>query len=202
MDNNLNYFTLIPNVMKIKLRLIYILGFFYIYVPAFGQNINGKDLVVSTTLTDNFTGRTNIGIEYFLPTKKAGNQDIQFSLAANTGFYSLDYLGKKVAGYSVVLEANMYTPLLLSKKWNEFGGIKLVSGNLENKTDNRNYQQTFFGLSTGIQPVIARRIAIKISSDIGYCRNGLTNAILLNDRQTLFYSGFAILFNAGVGIRF
>lgn len=188
--------------MKIIFRYLFILIFILLNEYASGQIINGKDLIVSTTLTDNFTGRANIGVEYFLPAKKNTNQDMRFSLAANTGLYSVNYQGKKIDGFSVQLEGNLYTPLVLSPKWNEFGGVKLVYGNLNNKTDNRDYQHGFIGLTTGIQPVLARRIAIKISSDIGYSRNGLTNAILLNDRQTLFHSGFAILFNAGIGIRF
>lgn len=91
---------------------------------------------------------------------------------------------------------------MLPKNWNEFGGIKVDYGSLKNQTDNNTNQSYFIGISTGIQPVIAKVITIKVNGDIGYMRNGLSNTLLFNNRNELFYSGFIVNFNLGIGVRF
>jgi hypothetical protein len=164
------------------------------------QTLREKNIIISTNLPENLTGRYNLGMEYFLPFKKSDHA--KASIALNGGVISTNHLQKNIKGYSVVFETNLYTDIMLPKNWNEFGGIKLSYGNLENQTDESNNQSYFIGISTGIQPVIAKVLCIKVSADLGYIRNGLTNTLLFNDRSQILYTGFLVDFNLGIGVRF
>ncbi len=166
------------------------------------QSLKPKDIIVSTLLADNFSGRYNLGFEYFFSRKNPLNDSINFSLFLNGGITSTKILAQHINGFDFTAEANFYGEVLMSKKWNEYGGIKVSYGNFKNKAQsnsNRNFY--FVGLGTGIQPVIRKKITIKLSSDLGYIKNGLANTLLFVKRDEAFYTGFAILFNLGVGIK-
>lgn len=163
------------------------------------QTLNEKSIIISTNLPHNLTGIYNIGMEYFLPFDK--NQNAKASFALNGGFFSTDQLQESIKGYSFVFETNLYTDLMLPKNWNEYGGIKFSYGSFETQINKNSNQSYFFGISTGIQPVIAKVLTLKISSDLGYVHNGLTNTLLFNNRRDMLYSGFVVNFDLGVGIR-
>jgi hypothetical protein len=166
----------------------------------YAQTLSEKNIIIATNVPDNFTGRYNIGMEYLLPLKKSDNTKASISL--NGGLISTNQLQKSIKGYSLILETNLYTDIMLPKNWNEFGGFKLSYGNLENQTDKTNNQTYFVGISTGIQPVIAKVICIKVSADLGYVHNGLTSSLLFTDRSQILYTGFLVDLNLGIGVRF
>jgi len=92
---------------------------------------------------------------------------------------------------------------LLPKKWNEYAGVKLSYGNfINNSAGNSRTNFNFIGVSTGIQPIIKKVIAIKLSSDFGYVKNGLSNLITSRTTNTYNYTGFAVLVNLGIGVKF
>ncbi len=153
-------------------------------------------------MPDNLTGRYNLGMEYFISQKKSKTEDSKISIAVNGGILSTNQLTKNINGFNFIVESNLYTDFLLPKKWNEFAGIKVSYGNVNNKTDNDNRQSYFIGISTGMQPVITKTLTLKLYSDLGYVHNALTNTLLFGDRNNLFYSGFAINFNLGIGVKF
>ena len=80
--------------------------------------------------------------------------------------------------------------------------LKLSGGRFKNETTMENKNFFFIGIGTGIQPIIAKRIAVRLSSDMGYMRNGLSETLLFNDGSDPFNSGFAVIFNLGIGIKF
>ena len=80
--------------------------------------------------------------------------------------------------------------------------LKLSGGRFNNKTTIENKNFFFIGIGTGIQPIIAKRIAVRLSSDVGYMRNGLSETLLFNDGSDPFNSGFTVIFNLGIGIKF
>ena len=164
-----------------------------------GQNIKPNNIIISTLAPDNFWGRYNIGIAYFLATKTDGLNLI--SLALNGGKTSTNISNQKIQGLDISGELNFYGQVLMSKKWDEYVGLKLSYGDFKNSTKDSKHNSFFIGMSTGMQPVVAKRIAFKISSDLGYIQNGLTYNFLYNNRNVPFYSGFAIIFNVGVGIK-
>lgn len=168
------------------------------------QTINQKDIIVATNVTDNFTGRYNIGVEYFFGDKKKNTENSKYSIALNGGIISTENKGQSLKGFNLVFETNLYTDLFLPKKWNEYGGLKVNYGSIKNETLNQTKNSYFIGITTGAQPIILKKIALKLSSDIGYTKNGITsiNAPLFNSSNEIFYSGFDIMFNVGLGFRF
>ena len=80
--------------------------------------------------------------------------------------------------------------------------LKPSVGRSKNETTRENKNFFFIGIGTGIQPIIAKRIAVRLSSDIGYMRNGLSETLLFNDGRNPFNSGFTVIFNLGIGIKF
>jgi hypothetical protein len=189
--------------MKIKLKYTLAIFFFFFFGSIiYAQTLKSNNAIIFTNLSDNLTGRYNIGLEYFFPLNKLKSENTKISLALNGGPVSINQFQKSIIGHSFTFETNLYTDFMLPKNWNEFGGIKVGYGSLKNKTDNNIYQNYFIGISTGIQPVIAKIITIKANGDIGYIHNGLTNTLLFDNRNELLYSGFTVNFNLGIGIRF
>lgn len=168
----------------------------------YGQTINPKDVTISTNLSDDFLSRYNIGLEYFLKKKEKNIENSKISIGLNGGVISTTIQNQNIEGFNFVLETNWYTDLTLPKKWNEYGGLKVSYGNFNNQTLKEKENSYFIGITTGIQPIILKKIALKINSDIGYIKNGLSNMLLFNNSNDIFYSGFAIDFHVGIGVRF
>jgi hypothetical protein len=168
----------------------------------YGQTINPKDVIISTNLSDDFLSRYNIGLEYFLKKKEKNIENSKISIGLNGGVISTTIQNQNIEGFNFVLETNWYTDLTLPKKWNEYGGLKVSYGNFNNQTLKEKENSYFIGITTGIQPIILKKIALKINSDIGYIKNGLSNMLLFNNSNDIFYSGFAIDFHVGIGVRF
>lgn len=168
----------------------------------YGQTINPKDVIISTNLSDNLLGRYNIGFEYFLKKKEKSIENSKISIGLNGGVISTTIQNQNIEGVNFVLEANWYTDFTLPKKWNEYGGLKVSYGNFNNQTLSEKKNSYFIGISTGVQPIILKKLALKINSDIGYMKNGLSNMSLFNNINNVFYSGFTINFNVGIGVRF
>lgn len=168
----------------------------------YGQTINPKDVTISTNLSDDFLSRYNIGLEYFLKKKEKSIENSKISIGLNGGVISTTIQNQNIEGFNFVLETNWYTDLTLPKKWNEYGGLKVSYGNFNNQTLKEKENSYFIGITTGIQPIILKKIALKINSDIGYIKNGLSNMLLFNNSNDIFYSGFAIDFHVGIGVRF
>jgi len=170
----------------------------------FGQTINSNDVIISTLLPDNFSGRYNFGVEYFLNKKNKNIENSKISVGLNVGRVSAVIKNQDISGLNFILESNWYTDLTLPKKWNEYGGLKIAYGNLSNETLKEKKNSYFIGISTGVQPIILKKITLKVNSDIGYVKNGLStiNESIFNNSDNVFYSGFAINFNVGLGIRF
>ena len=170
----------------------------------FGQTINSKDIIVSTFLPDNLLNRYNVGVEYFLNQSKDSLKNSKISVGLNGGIVSTTLKNQNINGFNLIFETNWYTDLTLPKKWNEYGGVKVSYGNFKNETLKEKKSNYFIGITTGIQPIILKRIALKVNSDIGYIKNGLTNinGSVFNSSNEIFYSGFAMTFNVGVGFRF
>ncbi len=167
----------------------------------FSQTIKPKNFIVSSIVPDDFMGRSNIGVEYFIDFKKNDNlSPISFSL--NAGTTSTTILNQKIKGIDFIGEINSYGTMLISEKWNEYGGLKLSYGNFNNETLNEDRRQYFIGITTGIQPIILKRIALKMNSDIGYMKNGFSRMSFFGSNDQVFFSGFTINFNLGLGIRF
>lgn len=170
----------------------------------YAQTLRGNDVIIATNVPDFLNGRFNVGVEYFLPSpaKNSTWEDWEFSIALNGGRFSTNQLQKSVEGYNLIFEANAYTNISLPRKWNEFGGLCVSYGNLKNQTDGISNRSYFVGISTGVQPVVAKIITIKLVGYIGYFGNVLSHTMLWADRSELFHSGFAIDFNVGIGVRF
>ena len=167
-----------------------------------GQTINPKDVIVSTNIPDNAVGRYNIGFEYFLKDKKKGIENSKFSIGLNGGFLSTVNKSQSLKGFDFIIETNWYTDLTLPKKWNEYGGLKVGYGNYNNETLNEKNNSYFIGIATGVQPIILKKIALKLNGDIGYMKNGLATTSFFSSEDEIFYSGFTVNFNVGIGVRF
>jgi hypothetical protein len=173
------------------------------YVKTFGQVAQQKNIIISTRIPDNFSSRYNVGIEFFFKPKDPKFISDNFSVGFNTGITSTTIAGQKISGYDLSLEGNWYSEILLPKKWNEYAGVKVSYGNFINKSDgNSRTNFNFIGVSTGIQPIIKKVIAIKLSTDFGYIKNGLSNLLTSQTTNTYNYTGFAVLFNLGIGVKF
>lgn len=173
------------------------------HFKTFGQVTQEKNIIISTKIPDNFSSRYNVGIEYFLKPKDSSLKSDYFSVGLNTGITSTTISGQNISGYDVSLEGNWYSDILLSKKWNEFAGVKLSYGNFNNKTGgNVKTNFNFIGVSIGIQPIIKKIIAIKLSTDYGYTRNGLSNLVSSQTTNNYNYTGFTALYNLGIGVKF
>lgn len=187
-------------------NLIYSFVFLLIATPCFktfGQVTPQKNVILSTRIPDKFSSRYNAGIEYFLKPKDSTLITDYFSVGLNTGITSVTIAGQKVSGYDLSLEGNWYSEILLSKKWNEYAGVKLSYGNFTNKTaGSMKTNFNFIGVSTGVQPIIKKVIAIKLSTDFGYVRNGLANLLLPQSTNNYNYTGFTVLYNLGIGVKF
>ena len=59
--------------------------------------------------------------------------------------------------------------------------LKRSGGRFKNNTTMEGKNIFFIGIGTGIQPIIAKRIAVRLSSVVGYMRNGLSEMLLFND---------------------
>ena len=189
-------------MMKTRIGVSLFFMCLLVMTNAVGQSFKQKDVIVSTIITDDFSGRYNVGLEYFTRTKFKDLESARLSISVNGGVISTTIKGQQVIGYNIVTEANLYSEILLSEKWNEYGGVKLSYGNFNNKTLNNTKTQFFFaGISTGFQPVIAKLVTVKVSTDLGYMKNGLANQLLMQTSNGYLYSGFAILFNLGVGLK-
>jgi hypothetical protein len=167
-----------------------------------GQHGPEYTVTISTNLSDDFLSRYNIGLEYFLKKKEKSIENSKISIGLNGGVISTTIQNQNIEGFNFVLETNWYTDLTLPKKWNEYGGLKVSYGNFNNQTLKEKENSYFIGITTGIQPIILKKIALKINSDIGYIKNGLSNMLLFNNSNDIFYSGFAIDFHVGIGVRF
>ena len=173
------------------------------HFKTFGQVAQQKNIIISTRIPDNFSSRYNAGIEYFFKLKDPRFISEYFSVGFNTGITSATITGQNISGYDLSLETNWYTEILLPKKWNEYAGVKLSYGNfINNSAGNSRTNFNFIGVSTGIQPIIKKVIAIKLSSDFGYVKNGLSNLITSRTTNTYNYTGFAVLVNLGIGVKF
>jgi|694.fasta_scaffold67918_6 hypothetical protein len=184
-----------------SISIVFLISFYGIS-SVYGQTIIPKDFIVSTYLPDNLFGRYNIGFEYFLKKKEERIENSKISIGLNGGIISANIQNQNIEGINFVLETNWYTDFTLPKKWNEYGGLKISFGNFNNQTLKEKENSYFIGITTGIQPIILKKIALKINSDIGYIKNGLSNMLLFNNSNDIFYSGFAIDFNVGLGVRF
>lgn len=189
-------------MMKTRFSVTLFFMYLSLMTNAYGQSFKQKDVIVSTLIADDINGRYNVGLEYFIRTKFKDIESARFSISVNGGVISTTIKGQQVTGYNIVTEANLYSEILLPEKWNEYGGVKLSYGNFNNKTlDNTKTQFFFAGISTGFQPVIAKLVTVKVSTDLGYMKNGLANQLLLQTSNGYLYNGFAILFNLGVGLK-
>ena len=168
---------------------------------AFAQTIKPKSFIVSTLVPDNVIGRYNLGGEYFLDLKDK-NKIPLLSIALNAGKVNTTIFNEGIKGFDIKGEANVYGPVLMSDKWNEYVGFKLAYGKYKNEKTNQNNTHYFIGLGTGIQPILLKIISIKLSTDIGYIRNALSNTTLLYNKSQPLHSGFAMIFNLGVGVKF
>ena len=186
--------------MKNYFKFIILVFQFLIMGSSFGQTLKGKDIIISCLVPDNILGRYNLGIEYFLPSKDSVN--FLSSIMINGGKTNATLLGKRIEGVDFTAEINVYGEVLLKRKWNEYVGLKLSGGRFKNETTMENKNFFFIGIGTGIQPIIAKRIAVRLSSDVGYMRNGLSETLLFNDGSDPFNSGFTVIFNLGIGIKF
>ena len=124
-----------------------------------------------------------------------------FSILVNGGKTVTNFANQNIRGFDFSGELNLYGQVLMSDKWNEYGGIKVAYGSFTNKSVEEDYNYYFVGVATGVQPVLMNSFTLRVSADLGYIRNGLTNKQLYTDRSVLFYSGFAILLNMGIGVK-
>jgi hypothetical protein len=161
-----------------------------------------KDFILSSSLADNLNGKYNLGAEYFFYANSDSLNKSLLSLFVNAAFVKANFTNKNFKGFNVSTELNVYGQALQSKKWNEYAGLKLSYGYYKNLTDLENKNNYFVGFSTGTQPIIAKKIAIKLSTDIGYLRNGFTYNLIPDNRDKIFHSGFAMIFNLSVGYKF
>lgn len=163
----------------------------------YAQTLKSKDVIISSLIPDNFSGRYNVGLEYVLPRKK----DNLISISLNGTKTSISVLNQNIEGFDFTGEIKLYGEILMKKKWNEYGGLKISAGSFTNNTLLEKKDFYFIGIGTGIQPIIAKVFAVKISADLGYTRNVLSNTLLFNNNSTPFHSGFVILFNVGIGVK-
>ena len=169
----------------------------------YGQVALQKNIIISTRIPDNFSSRYNAGIEYFIKPNDSTFINDYFSVGFNTGITSTTIAGQNISGYDLSLEGNWYSEILWSKKLNEYAGVKFSYGNFNNKTaGNIRTNFNFIGVSMGIQPVIKKVIAIKLSSDFGYIKNGLSNLLSSQTTNNYNYTGFTVLANLGIGLKF
>ena len=185
--------------MKNVIHFLIFLAFLSKATTVSAQSFQRKDIVLSTIIPDNLSGRYNIGLEYFLTDKKDNNY---ISVALNGGVTSFNQLNQNIRGLNFILETNIYSDhYFLKKNLNDFGGLKISYGNLNNQTLRTKNNSYFIGITTGIQPLIAKKIVLKINSDIGYAKNGCTRIGSFQNQDKILYSGFTVNFNIGLGIR-
>jgi hypothetical protein len=185
--------------MNIKSCLCLVV-FFSCVLFCSAQTIQPKSVIVSSQVTGNLAGRYNIGAEYFFDVRKAGATYL-LAAAFSASATKTTAAGQNITGFDATAEINLYGPTFLRRKWNEYGGLKLMLGQLNNTTANTKPTFYFIGVGTGIQPIIAKRIAIKASVDIGYVRNGVVNTLFYLKNDEAIYSGIALLANVAVGIK-
>lgn len=184
-----------------KTIICFILFCFFLTTKVKSQTLNPKDLIISSYIPDFIIGRKNLGVEYLLPSKKNTNSS-SISVLINIGNTSITIFNQKIRGFDLIGELKSYDQLFKSKKWNEYGGVKFRYGNLNNETLKEKKSSYFIGITTGVQPIILKKIALKLNSDIGYMSNGLASMSFFSSNNEIFYSGFTINFNIGLGIRF
>ena len=161
-----------------------------------------------TLVTDLAVNRYNVGSEHFFQPRKwvqDGDADV-WSIRYNLGYTQTSISGMGITGVDLRTEARLYTSIALSKKWNEYGGVRIDYGRV-GLTNEQTLNKTFFfaGLCTGIQPMFFKRVTLQLGADIGYLRNAPANNFLTFTNRTTsenFSSGFGILLNAGIGIKF
>jgi hypothetical protein len=186
--------------------MLKILNFILLFIglvcsrTAMAQTLKSKDIIISSFIPDNFLGKYNIGAEYFFSAKNLPDKPL-LSVALNGGSIGTKIANQNINGFKFSTELNLYGEISKSKKWNEYGGIKFDYGNFKNKTIGNNVNYYFAGIGTGVQTLIAKIIATKVNVDLGYMRNGLTNALLYNDRKEPFHSGVVIIFNLAIGVK-
>jgi hypothetical protein len=164
------------------------------------QTLKQNNLIISSQVTGHIAKRYNIAAEYFVAHKK-NNVNHLLSVGLGIAATKTTAVTQSINGFDVTAEINLYGPIFMRPKWHEYGGLKIMAGQLNNKTANTKPTFYFIGVGTGIQPIIAKRIALKASVDIGYVRNGLVNTLFYVNSNNVFYSGIALLANVGVGIK-
>lgn len=162
---------------------------------------------MGTGIFDLAAKRYNIGVEYYINNSFFKDSTTPgFSIYLNPGITRQHILGSDVNGFDLRTEIRMYTQLLMPKKWNEYGGIRIDIGKFNVNNNSSNSTNYFFGgLCLGVQPIIAKRIAIQVATDLGFFTNApITNALFFQDKESsnsIFFSGFGISGKLGIAIQ-
>ena len=187
--------------MKKSFHLLLLMLLLSLSYKSNSQTVKPKDVIISSFIPDNILGRYNLGVEYYFNNKKDSTLN-PISVFINGGKTSSTILNQKIEGIDFTGEINLYNQVLMSNKWNEYLGLKINYGKFENETTNEKKNSYFIGISTGMQPLILKRIALRINSDIGYTKNGLASLSFFGNNNEIFITGFTINFSLAVGVRF
>ncbi|TAG10091.1 MAG: hypothetical protein EAZ35_06195 [Sphingobacteriia bacterium] len=162
----------------------------------FAQNIKGGGFALNTSI-ENFSGKYNIGGEYFFAKKEKPDQKDIVSLFMNIGSTNSNINGLPLTGKSIRTELRWYSSILLKDNWNEYLSLTADIGKFS--LSNAPINSSFIGLSTGVQPKIAGNLHAFFQTDIGYYSNTTQKfGPLFNTNQANFSSVFGIGVYAGI----
>jgi hypothetical protein len=162
----------------------------------FAQSIKGGEFALSTSI-DNFSGKYNVGGEYFFERKKKPDQKDRYSLFINFGSNNYELNGLALTGTNIRTELRWYSTLLHKDNWNEYLSLTADIGKLS--YNNAPINSSFLGLSTGVQPKLVGNLHAFIQTDIGYFTNIPQRfGPLFNSNKENFSSQFGIGVYAGI----
>jgi hypothetical protein len=183
--------------MKTTMLKLFILIFFtFLSSSLFAQSVKGGEFALNTSL-DNFSGKYNVGGEYFFERKMKPDQKDRYSLFMNFGSNNYELNGLPLTGTNIRTELRWYSTLLHKDNWNEYLSLTADIGKLSYNSAPIN--TSFFGLSTGVQPKLVGSLHAFIQTDIGYFTNIPRRfGPLFNSNEANFSSQFGIGVFAGI----
>jgi hypothetical protein len=185
--------------MNLKAKLFVLL----IYISSVGYSQNFKNAIHIEGLRTQ-QGLYNLSYERFFFSKKDSTSTDVYSFTTTIGFIN----NKEYEGAITAFEGRWYTELFLSKKWNEYGSLKLNFGRFTyndpiNVATTRNFGA--IEISTGIRRYFFKHAFFDANTGFGFYSNlPLVNNLLYNTKRDKPFNNhlFALQCNLSIGWAF
>jgi hypothetical protein len=183
--------------MRFKLSIFLLFSVYLGYAQNFRSAIHIEGLRTQQ-------GLYNLSYErFFYPKKDSSSNDV-YSFITTLGFIN----NKEYQGAITALEGRWYTELFLSKKWNEYGSIKLNYGRFTHNDPFNVASTRNFGaieISTGIRRYFLKHAFFDANIGYGFYSNlPLVNNLLYNTKTDKPFNNriFALQGNLTIGWAF